>query len=185
VLFHDRKYVATPTEVGNNDKLSLNFFQLMALTHSYQLQLCWTGNQGKGTRHYTAYERSYTISIEGKDTIHGSSDPVFRGDASKVNPEEFLLAALSSCHLLWFLHLCADEGIQVNAYRDNPIGTMLVNRAGGGGSFQEVVLHPKVETDSHVSPEHLLALHHKAGALCFIANSVNFAVRYEPVYATR
>ncbi|MEY4661452.1 MAG: hypothetical protein RLZZ42_1404 [Bacteroidota bacterium] len=148
--------------------------------HHYQLQLTWTGNNGEGTAGYSAYERTHTLSIPGKPDILGSSDPVFRGDASRYNPEELLLAALSSCHMLWYLHLCAENGIVVTAYTDNPSGSMQ-EADNGSGRFTEVILRPKVTIKDPKKLEKAKALHKSANQYCFIANSVNFAVHHEPI----
>ena len=146
--------------------------------HHYTVQLSWTGNRGEGTRSYRSYERSHEISAPGKPVIPGSSDPVFRGDGSRYNPEELLVASLSGCHLLWYLHLCADAGIVVTSYDDEAAGT-LVETADGGGHFTEVVLRPTVAIAPGGDVERALELHHRAHELCFIARSVNFPVRCE------
>ena len=148
-------------------------------THSYSLCVTWTGNTGTGTRDYRAYNRAHEIAAPGKPVIAGSSDPHFRGDAARYNPEELLVASLSTCHMLWFLHLAANAGIIVTDYRDEPIGTMHES-ADGSGRFTEVVLHPTVTVRNGASGETADALHHRAHAMCFIANSVNFPVRCEP-----
>jgi len=77
---------------------------------NYEISLTWTGNKGQGTSDYTIYERSYSLGGKGKPLIAGSSDPKFRGDETKWNPEEMLLASIASCHMLWYLHFCADNG---------------------------------------------------------------------------
>jgi organic hydroperoxide reductase OsmC/OhrA len=149
-------------------------------THTYTLTTEWTGNKGKGTANYRAYDRNYTVSIDNKADILGSSDPVFRGDAHKHNPEELLLAALSSCHLLWYLHLCAEVGIIVVDYTDNAQGLM-VETADGGGRFTQVMLCPSVRVADATMIEMAYALHKRANELCFIAKSVNFPVLHQPV----
>lgn len=111
--------------------------------------------------------------------IVGSSDPHFNGDASRYNPEELLVAALSACHMLYYLHLCADAGIVVVEYRDAARGTM-IETPDGGGHFTEVVLKPRVGITKSSDARKANELHHKAHELCFIANSVNFPVRAEP-----
>src|ERR1700723_2456920 len=111
--------------------------------HTYSIRLDWTGNQGTGTSAYRAYSRAHEISAQGKTAIAGSSDPVFRGDAARWNPAELLIAALSACHQLWYLHLCADAGIVVVAYVDEATGVM-EESGDGGGQFVEVILRPKV-----------------------------------------
>ena len=112
--------------------------------HLYQISLQWTGNIGQGTSNYKAYDRAYEIIVPGKPTIFGSSDPAFRGDSTKYNPEELLIASLSSCHMLWYLHLCADARIIVIDYCDRAIGKMCETKD-GGGKFTEVILKPELE----------------------------------------
>jgi organic hydroperoxide reductase OsmC/OhrA len=141
--------------------------------HNYKLTVEWTGNKGSGTSGYRDYERSHTISAEGKPAIPGSSDPAFRGDGARWNPEELLVASASACHKLWYLHLCADAGIVVTAYVDQAEGTMK------GDRFKRIVLRPHV-TISAGDRELALRLHHKAHEECYIANSLNFPVDCEP-----
>ncbi|MBK9247553.1 MAG: OsmC family protein [Ignavibacteria bacterium] len=147
--------------------------------HTYTLTNTWTGNRGTGTNDYREYDRSHTISADNKVSIEASSDPVFRGDSTKFNPEEFLLAALSSCHMLWYLHLCADNGVVVVHYIDNPIGTM-VEMPHGGGHFTNVQLRPTVTVTDKTMVEKAEHLHEKAHEKCFIANSMNFTVEHQP-----
>lgn len=148
--------------------------------HTYTTEIIWTGNSGAGTRNYRSYSRSHTIQSPKKPVILGSSDPSFMGNADRYNPEELFLASLSSCHMLWYLHLCSENEIVVIAYRDEPTGTMREER-NGSGQFEAVLLKPQVTI---LTPEKLdLArkLHHTAGEKCFIANSCNFPVEHEPV----
>lgn len=148
--------------------------------HRFNTTLTWTGNRGTGTSGYRAYGRDHEIISNGKSApIAASSATAFRGDADRYNPEELLVAALSSCHMLSFLHLCADAGIAVTTYRDDAEGTMELN-ADGSGQFREVVLHPAVTIEQSSRAGELDALHHRAHELCFIARSVNFPVRCEP-----
>ncbi len=152
--------------------------------HQYATQITWTGNRGEGTSGYRVYERSYDLSAEGKPTIRGSADATFRGEAAKWNPEDMLLAALSSCHMLSYLHCCTDAGIVVLEYTDSATGTMELSE-NGAGHFTRVTLHPHVTiadtSDAALAEE----LHHKAHELCFIANSVNFPVLCEARTAHR
>jgi organic hydroperoxide reductase OsmC/OhrA len=150
--------------------------------HRYQLQLTWRGNLGSGTSSYGAYSRAHEFRAEGKPALPGSSDPGFRGDADRYNPEELLLAALAGCHMLWFLHLSADAGIVVHGYEDQPSGVMAV-AACGGGRFREALLRPAVTLAAATDAARLAQLHQRAHELCFIANSVNFPVRCEPLVA--
>lgn len=151
-------------------------------THSYATTVTWTGNGGEGTASYRSYARSYDITAEGKPVIAGSSDPAFRGDAACWNPEDLLVASLSACHMLWFLHLCAVARIVVESYDDDATGTMTEGED-GGGRFREVVLHPVVGLRDRERQDEAAALHHQAHTRCFIANSVNFPVRVEPRFA--
>ncbi len=148
--------------------------------HRYALSTTWTGNRGTGTSGYREYDRSATISIAGKPDLLASSDKPFRGDPSRWNPEDLLLAALSECHLLSYLHACVQAGVVVIAYEDDATGTM-VEDGRGGGAFTEVVLRPRVTVAEATMTDAALAAHTQAHAWCFIANSVNFPVRHEPV----
>lgn len=147
--------------------------------HLYQVALTWTGNKGLGTSNYRAYDRAYEIEVTGKPIITGSSDPAFRGDRTKYNPEELFVAAISSCHLLWYLHLCADAGIVVVSYRDRAWGKMCEQDP--GGRFTEVILKPEVVISANSDPQKAEQLHHKAHEHCFIANSVNFPITCQPL----
>jgi len=146
--------------------------------HRYAASLRWTGNRGTGTSGYRDYGRDHEIAIEGKPAIAGSSDPAFRGDRSRHNPEDMLVCALSACHMLSYLHLCAVSGIVVADYEDLAEGTMRETDE-GGGRFVDVVLRPKV-TITGGDPAKASQLHEEAHRLCFIASSVNFPVRCEP-----
>lgn len=148
--------------------------------HSYELTVEWTGNQGTGTSAYRTYERSHTITVEGKPNVSGSSDPAFRGDETKHNPEELLVASAASCHMLSYLHVCAVAGVVVMAYIDHANGVMEED-ANGGGKFTSITLHPVVTVSDRSMLEKALALHHQANELCFIANSLNFSVLHRPI----
>jgi organic hydroperoxide reductase OsmC/OhrA len=152
----------------------------MKRQHHYHLNLNWTGNLGTGTSHYRAYGREHEISADGKSSaVLGSSDPHFRGDASRYNPEDLLVAALSACHLLAYLHLCADRGIVVTEYRDQADGEM-AEHEDGSGEFTRVVLRPRVTIADPSRAAEAQALHDAAHHVCFIARSVNFPVEHEP-----
>jgi organic hydroperoxide reductase OsmC/OhrA len=150
--------------------------------HRYAAQLVWTGNRGAGTSGYAAYDRAHEVKVADKPALSMSADPQFRGDATRYNPEELLLAALSSCHMLWYLHLAADSGIVVTSYEDHAEGVMR-EAADGAGAFESVTLKPRI----HVAPDTDLVLatrlHETAHDKCFIARSVNFEVRCEPSVA--
>lgn len=144
-------------------------------SHTYRVDVRWTGNLGTGTSGFRDFSRSHEITAEGKPTLTGSADPAFRGDSSHYNPEDLLVAALSACHMLWFLHLCAAEGVVVEAYEDNPEGTMIEDST-GGGRFQSVELRPSVVLANTTAAPALEAIHHTAHERCFVANSMNFPV---------
>jgi organic hydroperoxide reductase OsmC/OhrA len=149
-------------------------------THHYRIGARWTGNLGSGTSTYRAYSRNHEISAAGKDaSIPGSSDPAFRGDASRYNPEELLMGALSACHMLWVLHLCADAGIVVTEYTDDAEGEM-AEHADGSGEFTRVVLRPKMRITDAGRAADMATIHHRAHELCAMARSVNFEVACEP-----
>lgn len=152
----------------------------MSHPHHYELTVQWTGNTGSGTSTYRAYERSHVVQAGHKPPLFGSADPAFRGDASCYNPEDLLVASLASCHLLWYLHLCADAGVVVLAYRDAATGIM-VETPRGGGRFQEISLRPVVTVAAATMLEQATQLHALAHERCFIANSVNFPVYLYPV----
>lgn len=151
----------------------------MGKKHTYEVCMTWTGNDGEGTRDYRSYRRDHVIHAAGKPEIPGSSDPSFRGHAQRYNPEELLVSSLSSCHMLWYLHLCAVRGVVVMAYEDTPRGVM-EERADGAGAFVDVELRPRVTIAAGSDVNTAEALHQEAHEKCFIANSVNFPVRVAP-----
>jgi organic hydroperoxide reductase OsmC/OhrA len=148
--------------------------------HTYALSIDWTGNLGSGTTAYDAYSRDHLVRVGTKPAIEASSDPAFRGNAARHNPEELFVASLSSCHMLWYLHLCATNGIVVTAYVDEAIGTMQEEKS-GSGRFTDVTLRPRVSIGAGGDAALAARLHEDAHRYCFIANSVNCAVRCEPV----
>jgi organic hydroperoxide reductase OsmC/OhrA len=152
--------------------------------HNYKLTVRWTGNTGTGTSNYREFERSHSILVDNKVEILGSSDPAFRGDKTKHNPEDLLLASVSSCHMLWYLHLCAVSGIIVTDYIDNATGVMM-ETTNGGGKFTEVTLNPVVTITDILMMEKAIELHKKANELCFVANSLNFPVLHKPTCKTK
>jgi organic hydroperoxide reductase OsmC/OhrA len=149
-------------------------------THEYGVSVRWTGNLGSGTSGYRGYSRDHEVSAGQAPPLAASSDPLFRGDPGRWNPELELTAALAQCHMLWYLHLCADAGIIVTGYTDEASGTM-TETDDGSGRFTEVVLRPRVTVADAGMAETAGRLHADANAKCFIANSVSFPVRHEPV----
>jgi len=148
-------------------------------SHHYSLTTVWTGNTGKGTSTYRDYERIYEVRIPQKPILLGSSDPKYRGDPTRYNPEDLLVASLSACHMLWYLHLCSDKKIICTHYSDAAEGEMETS-ADGNGRFTKVVLHPEVVITSEDGLKVAHDLHERAHALCFIANSVNFPIEVSP-----
>lgn len=150
-------------------------------SHRYTTDVEWTGNLGRGTVDYRAYSRDHVVRAGVKPELAASSDPAFRGDAARWNPEDLMVASLSSCHMLWYLHLCTSAGITVLAYRDEAEGIMAEDE-GGGGRFTGAVLRPMVRLAAGMDEGRARALHEEAHRLCFIANSVNFPVTVEPCF---
>jgi organic hydroperoxide reductase OsmC/OhrA len=151
----------------------------VAKEHVYNIAVRWTGNQGSGTSAYAAYSRDHIIEASDKTPIEGSSDPAFRGNVSRYSPEDLLVASLSACHMLWYLHLCAEAGIIVISYADDAVGIM-EEVEDGSGRFVLVTLRPKVMVEAGADLDRAKILHHEAARKCFIANSVNFPVALEP-----
>jgi organic hydroperoxide reductase OsmC/OhrA len=152
----------------------------MAHLHHYKATTTWVGNRGTGTSDYKGYDRNHDIAIDGKEILKCSSDPGFRGDKTRQNPEELLVASLSGCHMLWYLHLSAVNGVVVMEYRDEAHGSMEENKD-GSGQFTEVTLSPRVTVKDRSMIEKANALHHEANRMCFIARSVKFPVHHKPV----
>ncbi len=151
----------------------------MRRRHRYETRTAWTGDQGSGTTNYRSYRRCYETVASDRPALLGSSDPSFRGDGDRWNPELLLVAALSQCHLLWYLHLCSTSGVVVTGYVDDAEGAMVETKE-GGGHFEQVVLRPTVTVARADMADRATELHGEASARCFIARSVNFPVRHEP-----
>jgi organic hydroperoxide reductase OsmC/OhrA len=147
--------------------------------HTYEIRVDWTGNDGQGTSTYRSYRRDHSITAAGKPVLNGSSDPSFRGDATRYSPEDLLVASLSACHMLWYLHLCSVNQISVLEYKDDALGYM-DETENGSGAFVRVLLRPNVTIAQGGDPAKAHALHEEAHGFCFIAKSVNFPVEIEP-----
>jgi len=146
--------------------------------HHYTTTVTWTGNTGDGTASYRSYTRDHDIAVEGKPVIAGSSDAAFRGDPTRWTPEDMLVASLSTCHMLWYLHLASVAKIVVTAYVDRAEGEM-VEVPSGSGHFTKVTLRPAITLAAGTTPEQVeaaRAIHHEAHEMCFVAQSVNFPV---------
>ena len=126
---------------------------MSAREHLYRASLRWTGNRGQGTSSYTAFGRDLEASVTGRTPAPGnlpmSSDPAFRGDASRYNPEDLLLLSLSSCHMLWYLHLAAEHGILVQDYVDD-CEAVLADEGRSGGQFVRAVLRPRMKNSADI-----------------------------------
>ena len=149
--------------------------------HQYHLTVTWTGNTGQGTKDYKTYERDHTIAAEGKPMIAGTSEVSYMGNKTRYNPEELLVASLSACHMLWYLHLCAVNNILLIDYVDTATGTMQTE-ADGSGRFTEVILHPQIKISGTADKKLLQQLQQEANKFCFIASSCNFPVKHDPTY---
>lgn len=152
--------------------------------HRYSVRATWTGDRGTGTSGYREYDRAVTLQISGKPDLAASADKPFRGDPARWNPEDLLLAALSECHLLAYLHACVAAGVVVVGYHDDATGLM-VEDGRGGGAFREVTLHPRVTVAEASMVEAARVAHVQANEWCFIANSVNFPVHHEATIDVR
>lgn len=153
--------------------------------HRYAIELEWQGDRGEGTSSYRSYGRQHAVRAAGKlHEIAGSSDRAFHGDRERWNPEELVLAALSECHMLSYLHVAVNHGVVVVGYED--AATAILREDGrGGGSLVEAVLRPRVTVAEPSMRELAESLHHEASEKCFIAASVAFPVRLEPTTLVR
>ena len=151
----------------------------MRLEHHFAVSTEWTGNRGSGTSSYRAYGRDNVVTAEGKHPVDGSAHRAFFGDPERWNPEELMIAALSQCHMLSYLHVAAENRVVVVAYRDDATG-VLEQTADGGGHFTSVTLRPRVMVTEATMVDLANSLHREASAKCFIASSVNFIVGHEP-----
>lgn len=149
------------------------------MLHHYHIKTQWNGNTGMGTTSIRSYDRSHTVYNEGKPALNLTTDNALVGDKTKLNPEDLLVSAISSCHMLSYLYLCALHGIVIHSYTDEAQGTM-IEKENGGGSFSEVTLHPSFTVESESMVEQAMALHHQAHEICYIANSVNFPILCTP-----
>lgn len=147
-------------------------------THSYEIEMTWTGNTGTGTSSRRAYSRNHEVTAAGPAPLLGSSDPAFRGDPTRWSPEQLYLASIAQCHMLWYLDLAARAGVVVTAYEDRPAGVM-IEEASGAGQFESVTLHPTVTIAAASDPAAAEELHDRVGDYCFIARSINTPIHHE------
>jgi len=155
----------------------------MTKQHHYKLSAKWMGNKGTGTSGLKDYDRSHTVTIANKPELHLTTDNPAVGDKTKLNPEDLLVTAISSCHMLSYLYVCAIEGVVVTDYIDNATGIM-IEKDEGGGQFETVTLNPTVTVSENSMVEKAIDLHHKAHEICYIANSVNFEIICNPICKT-
>lgn len=149
--------------------------------HEYTTRIVWTGNRGEGTRSYRAYDRTWDLAAPGKAVLSCSNDPLLGGDPTRYNPEDLLLTALSSCHMLWYLHLASDAGVVVTAYEDRPLG-IGEGEPDGTGRFLKAILRPTIRLAAGTDEKRADAVHGRIHAHCFIARSVSFPVEYRASY---
>lgn len=147
-------------------------------THHYELLINWTGNTGSGTRTLRSYSRNHEVTAAGLEAISASSDPAFRGDPARWNPEQLFLASIAQCHMLWYLGMAAEAGIVVTAYEDRPAGIM-IEEANGAGQFKSVTLHPLVTITPGSDAALAKSLHDRVGEYCFIARSIKTPIHHE------
>lgn len=153
----------------------------MAKLHDFDAKIRWTGNQGRGTEHYKAYTRDWTLESPGKPPVACSNDPMLGGNPELYNPEDMLIAALSSCHMLWFLHLASDAGLIVQSYTDTPVGTG-ESLPDGTGRFVSALLQPEIGLTAPFDTELADRVHAQIHNHCFIARSVNFPIQIKARY---
>lgn len=153
----------------------------MTNRHEYQSKIVWTGNRGEGTRTYKRYDRTWEIRTDGKPPVPCSNDPLLGGDPTLHNPEDLLVSALSSCHMLWYLHLASNAGIAVSAYEDAPIAVGETEPS-GAGRFLSATLRPKITVPAGTDIAKADAIHGEIHKVCYIARSVNFPVKFEAEY---
>lgn len=150
---------------------------IMGFKHLFKAKALWSSD--RKNENIKSYSRNHTIAIEGKPVLNVSAAKAFKGDPTLYNPEDMLLGSLVSCHMMSYLYVCAQNGIEVLAYSDDAVATLEVT-PDGSGRFTEVVLNPKVIIANAERIEEALALHKKANQLCFIANSCNFPILHNP-----
>lgn len=156
----------------------------MAKQHEYTARVVWTGNAGEGTRRYRGYARTWDIATPGKPVVHCSNDPLLGGDPALPNPEDLLLATVSACHMLWYLHLACNAGIVIHSYTDDPVATG-ETEPNGAGRFLRATLRPRIEVEPGADLDKAAALHRDVHQFCFIARSINFPLAYEPTFVVR
>lgn len=151
------------------------------MSHDFTARIAWTGNRGEGTQRFRGYERTWTLMTPGGAALACSNDPRLGGDPSRANPETLLLASLSACHMLWYLHLASTGGVVVTGYADDPLG-VAEGAPDGAGRFVKAVLRPRIDLAAGSDVAAADAIHARIHAYCFIAQSVRFPVEYSATY---
>ncbi|WEV48395.1 OsmC family protein [Acinetobacter sp. ESL0695] len=151
--------------------------------HYYNVSITWEGNLGEGTTSYKAYQRDFKITHPHKPTILGSADPAYLGDKSRWNPEDLMLSAASACHKLWYLHLCAINGIHIVAYTDDAEAEMEDYHPIKRGHITQICLNPRITLKQGANLELAKKLHDLAHHECMVANSVNFPIYCKPIFS--
>jgi organic hydroperoxide reductase OsmC/OhrA len=150
----------------------------MSFKHLFKAKLNWFSAKKEEVSTSKIYSKSHTVTIEGKPILNVSAAKAFKGDPTLYNPEDLLLSSIVSCHMMSYLYVCAQNGIEVLSYTDNAEATLEVSD-NGSGRFIEVRLYPKVVIKQKEKIAEALRLHQKANELCFMANSCNFPVVHE------
>ena len=148
------------------------------MKHLFKATLNWTSQQNQNKLSERYYSKTHQIKIEGKPVLDISAAKAFKGNPSLYNPEDLLLSSLVSCHMMSYLYVCSQNGIEILEYSDHAEAILEVS-PDGSGRFVEVKLFPKVKISNSDQIELALQLHQKANQLCFIANSCNFSVLHE------
>ena len=141
----------------------------------HRIRLTWTDGGKPFT--YESYPREHEIEFkDGQDRLTASASPAYKGDGKHGDPEDLLVAALSSCHMLSFLAICTKKKITVQSYEDDAVG--FLENEGGNLWITKVILRPKIMSNADAAT--LEQIHHLAHKACFIANSVKTQVTVEP-----
>ncbi|MGJ5642123.1 OsmC family protein [Formosa sp. S-31] len=151
----------------------------MEATFTFKLKNSWSLEEAQRQKASGGALKTHQVFLEKGKRLEISAEKRFKGDGSKFNPEELLLAALSSCHFMSYLYVCELAGIIVVNYSDCPEGILELHND-GSGAFSKVILKPEVTIENPKDVETAKALHKKAGDLCFIANSCVFPIEYYP-----
>lgn len=151
----------------------------MSINHTFKAKVNWTINEGDSTQNPRTFSRNHSVIIANKTSrLEVSAAKLFRGDDTLYNPEDLLLSALASCHMMSYLYVCAQNNIEVLSYTDTAEGDLEVE-ATGNGSFKKVRLKPIVTIKDAAQKALAHSLHEKANSLCFIANSCNFPISHD------